>query len=95
MLTRLRGGALFAFLLPIIKMEKLNYNSDSHSEEVKETPTLAPAVYVEDLVQAKANHELQRFERETAIDREQNHLTGFLQTNDLSRGKFLDQYHSF
>lgn len=53
-----------------LKMDKIDYQSSDSQEEHKETPALAPEVDVTELVYAKQKHELQRFERETAIDRE-------------------------
>lgn len=38
---------------------------------------------------------MNRFERETKIHHNQNHLTGFLQTADVDKGQFRDQMHSF
>jgi hypothetical protein len=36
---------------------------------------------------------LKKFEAENTIDTKQNHLTGYLQTTALDRGKFMEQYH--
>jgi hypothetical protein len=51
---------------------------------------MAPQADISDLICQKEMYEMNRFERETKIHHNQNHLTGFLQTAEVDKGQFRD-----
>ena len=69
----------------------------SQDDHVQEPPSirlalgsLAPEVDISDLQLAKHQADLSRFQRETEIKSQQNHLTGFLQEATLDPVKFYE-----